>query len=149
MLLTSPQYIVLNKVCELILNVNKKICFAAVINERGRVLQSKDRMGIIDCMPITKQDMFFMEYTLRQNMRKEFDDDFGYVKYTYTEREKETLFTFPLDNYLIIVACHSGVNPVSFSGKIISIIDQCKIKLDLEKNIDGRLEKQSGRWICK
>jgi len=136
LLLTSPQYIVLNNVCESILNVNKKICFAAVINERGRVLQSKDRMGIIDCMPTTKQEMFFMEYSLRQNMRKEFDDDFGDVRYTYTEREKETLFTFPLDNHLIIIACRSGVNPVSFSRKIISIIDQCKIKLDLNKNID-------------
>ena len=141
MLLTSPQYIVLNKVCESILNVNKKICFAAVINEKGRVLQSKDRMGIIDCMPTTKQEMFFMEYSLRQNMRKEFDEDFGDVRYTYTEREKETLFTFPLDNHLIIVACCSGINPVSFSRKIISIIDECKIKLDLKTSIDETASK--------
>jgi len=141
LLLTSPQYIVLNNVCESILNVNKKICFAAVINERGRVLQRKDRMGIIGCLTTTKQDMFFMEYSLRQNMRKEFDDDFGAVRYTYTEREKETLFTFPLDNHLIIVACRSGVNPVSFSRKIISIIDECKMKLDLNKNIDETTRK--------
>ena len=80
--------------------------------------------------------MFFMEYSLRQSMRKEFDEDFGDVRYTYTEREKETLFTFPLDNHLIVVACRSGINPISFSRKIISIIDECKIKLDLEKNID-------------
>lgn len=80
--------------------------------------------------------MFFMEYSLRQNMRKEFDEDFGDVRYTYTEREKEVFFTFPLDDHLIIVACNSGINPVSFSRKIISIIDECKIKLDLKKNID-------------
>jgi hypothetical protein len=115
----------LKKVCESILKVNKKICFAAVINEKGRMLQSKNRMGIIDCMPTIKQEMFFMEYSLRQNMRKEFDEDFGNVRYTYTEREKETLFTFPFDKHLIIVACHSGINHVSFSKKIISIIDQC------------------------
>lgn len=136
MILTSPQYIVLNKLCESILKVNKKICFAAIINEKGRTLHSKDRMGIIGCMPSTKQDMFFMEYSLRQNMRKEFDDDFGSVKYTYAEREKEVLFTFPLEDRLIIVACRSGINPVFFSRKIISIIDEYKIKLDLKKNID-------------
>lgn len=141
MLLTSEQYIVLNKLCESILNVNKKICFTAAINERGRTLQSKDRMGIIGCMPITKQDMFFMEYSLRQNMRKEFDDDFGSVKYTYAEREKETLFTFPLDNHLIIVACRSGVNPVSLSRKIISIIDEYKVKLTLKTSIDKTTRK--------
>ena len=141
MLLTSQQYIVLNKLCESILNVSKNICFAAVINERGRVLQSKDRIGIISCLSTTKQDMFFMEYSLRQNMRKEFDEDFGDVRYTYTEREKETLFTFPLDNHLIVVACRSGVNPISFSRKIISIIDECKIKLGLKKNIDETARK--------
>jgi hypothetical protein len=93
-------------------------------------------MGIIGCMASTKQDMFFMEYSLRQNMRKEFDDDFGSVRYTYAEREKEVLFTFPLDDHLIIVACRSGVNPVSFSRKIISIIDKCKVQLALKTSID-------------
>ncbi len=79
-----------------------------------------------------------MEYSLRQNMRKEFDDDFGAVRYTYAEREKEALFTFPLYNHLIIVACRSGVNPVSISKKIISIIDECKTKLDLKINIEKK-----------
>lgn len=141
MLLTSQQYIVLDKLCESILNVSEKICFTAVINERGRTLQSKDRMGIISCMTSTKQDMFFMEYSLRQNMRKEFDDDFGSVRYTYAEREKEVLFTFPLDDHLVIVACRSGINPVSFSRKIISLIGECKIQLALKTSIDETAKK--------
>lgn len=141
MLLTSQQYVVLDKLCESILNVSEKICFTAVINERGRTLQSKDRMGIISCMTSTKQDMFFMEYSLRQNMRKEFDDDFGSVRYTYAEREKEVLFTFPLDDHLVIVACRSGINPVSFSRKIISLIGECKIQLALKTSIDETAKK--------
>jgi hypothetical protein len=141
MLLTSQQYVVLGKLCESILNVSEKICFTSVINERGRTLQSKDRMGIIGCMTSTKQEMFFMEYSLRQNMRKEFDDDFGSVRYTYAEREKEVLFTFPLDDHLIIVACRSSVNPVSFSQKIISIIDKCKVQLALKTSIDETAKK--------
>lgn len=141
MLLTSQQYVVLDKLCESILNVSEKICFTAVINEKGRTLRSKDRMGIIGCMTSPKQDMFFMEYSLRQNMRKEFDDDFGSVRYTYAEREKEVLFTFPLDDHLVIIACRSGVNPVSFSRKIISIIDECKVQLALKTSIDETAKK--------
>jgi len=136
MLLTSQQYVVLGKLCESILNISEKICFTAIINERGRTLHSKDRMGIIGCMTSAKQDMFFMEYSLRQNMRKEFDDDFGSVRYTYVEREKEALFTFPLDDHLIIIACRNGVNPTSFSRKIISIIDKCKVQLAMKTSID-------------
>ena len=136
MLLTSQQYVVLGKLCESILNISEKICFTAIINERGRTLHSKDRMGIIGCMTSAKQDMFFMEYSLRQNMRKEFDDDFGSVRYTYAKREKEVLFTFPLDDHLIIIACRNGVNPTSFSRKIISIIDKCKVQLAMKTSID-------------
>ena len=144
MLLTSQQYVVLNKLCESILGVSEKICFTAVINERGRTLQSKDRMGIIGCMESTKQDMFFMEYSLRQNMKKEFDGDFGPVRYTYAEREKEVLFSFPLDDHLVVVACRTGVDPVSFSQKIISLIDEYKVKLTLKTSIDETSKKTVG-----
>ncbi len=74
-------------------------------------------------------------------MRKEFDADFGSVRYTYAEREKEVLFTFPLDDHLVIIACRSGVNPVSFSGKIIPIIDECKLQLSLKTSIDETSKK--------
>lgn len=141
MLLTLQQYVVLDKLCESILNVSVKICFTAIINERGRTLQSKNRMGIIGCMASAKQDMFFMEYALRQKMRKEYDDDFGSVRYSYAEREKEVLFTFPLYDHLIIVACSNGVDPISFSRKIISIIDECKVQLVLKTSIDNTSKK--------
>ena len=133
---------VLNKLCESILDANKKICFVAVINEKGRILQSKNRSGILGCLPNTRQDMFFMEYALRQMMRKEFDDYFGSVRYTYAEREKEVLFSFPVDNMLVVVACRIGVNPISFSRRIISIIDEYKVKLNEKTNIDASLKIQ-------
>lgn len=75
-------------------------------------------------------------------MRKEFDDDFGSVSYTYAEREKEVLFSFPVDSLLVVVACRIGVNPVSFSRKIISIIDEYKVKMNDRANIEAGLEIQ-------
>ncbi len=144
MLLTSEHNIILNKICKSILDANQKICFVAVINERGRILESKDRSGILGCLSNTKQDMFFMEYALRQMMRKDFDTEFGSVRYTYTEREKEVLFSFPLNDLLFVVSCRIGVNPVSISRKIISIIDECKFKLDEKTSFKKELEIPEG-----
>ena len=141
MMLTLEHNIVLNKICELILDANQKICFVAVISEKGRVLESKHRSGVLGCLSNTKQEMFFMEYALRQMMRKEFDTEFGSVRYTYTEREKEVLFSFPLNDLLVVVSCRIGVNPVSFSRKIIPIIDECKFKLDEKTSFEKELEK--------
>lgn len=128
MLLTLQQNKALSTLCDAILNCNKKICFTAVISEKGRVLESKDRHGVIGCLPIERKEAFFMEYALRQRMRNEFDNDFGSVRYTCAEREKEILFSFPLYDSLVLVACCTGVKHVSISRKIISIIDECKAK---------------------
>lgn len=142
MLLTSQQNTILSTLCDTILNCNKKICFAAIINEKGRILESKDRHGVIGCLPIERKEVFFMEYALRQRMRSEFNDDFGSVKYTCAEREKEVLFSFPLYDSLVLVTCCAGVKHVSISRKIISIIDECKFKLDLKTNIEKGTEMQ-------
>jgi hypothetical protein len=124
------------------LNCNKKICFTAVINEKGRILESKDRHGVIGCLPIERKEAFFMEYALRQRMRSEFNDDFGSVRYTCAEREKEVLFSFPLYDFLVLATCCTGVKHVSISRKIISIIDKCKVKMDLKTSIEKGIEMQ-------
>jgi len=130
MLLSSQEHIVMNNLCESILDANQEFCFSAVINKNGQVLESKNRSGVLGNFSSIKQDMFFMQYALRQMMRNEFDNDFGTVRYTYAEREKEVLFSFPFGGFLVVVACRIGINPISISKKIISIIDEYKVKLD-------------------
>jgi len=130
MLLSSQENKNWNKLCKSIIDSNQKICYVAVVNSMGRLLESKDRSGVIGCLSGIQQDMFFMEYALRQMMRNEFDNEFGSVRYTYAEREKEVLFSFPLDRLLVVVACPVDIDPKSVSKKIISIIDEFKIILD-------------------
>jgi hypothetical protein len=136
MLLTSQQNMTLSTLCDEILMCDNKICFSSVISEKGRILESKDRHGVIGCLPIERKEAFFMEYALRQRMRNEFNDDFGSVRYTCAEREKEVLFSFPLYDSMVLVACCTGVKHKSISRKIISIINECKAKLDLKTSIE-------------
>lgn len=140
MLLTSEQTMTLNTLCDAILNCNKKIGFIAVINANGVLLESKVHHGVAGCLPRERKEAFFMEYALRQRMRSEFNDDFGSVRYTCAEREKEVLFTFPLDDLLVLVTCSTGIIHAEISREIISIIDECKAKLNLKTIIEKRIQ---------
>ncbi|HSG74220.1 MAG TPA: DUF6659 family protein [Nitrosopumilaceae archaeon] len=142
MLLTPQQHLALNTLCDSILCCNKKICFTAVISEKGRVLESKDRHGVIGCLPTERKEAFYMEYALRQRMRNEFNDDFGLVRYTCAEREKEILFSFPLYDFIVLVACGTRVKHVSISRTIIPIIDECKAKMNSKTSIEKGIETQ-------
>ena len=130
MLLSSQENNIYHKLCDSIADSDQKICYVAVVNSMGRLLESKDRSGVIGCLSGIQQDMFFMEYALRQMMRNEFDNEFGHVRYTYAEREKEILFSFPIGGLLVVVACPPDINPKSVSKNIITIIDRYKIKLE-------------------
>lgn len=67
-------------------------------------------------------------------MRREFDEELGPVRYSYTEREKESLFSFPLNSLLVIVTCHQNSNPAIFANQIIPMINSCKIKINQKSN---------------
>lgn len=140
MLLVAQQNIVLNQLCESILDSHEKIYFVAVTNEKGKVLESKERESVIGYLQKTRYEMFFMEFALQHRMNNEFNNEFGFVRYTLTEREKVTFFSFPLYNLQILVIAKNGVNPTSTSKEIISIIDKYSGKFDAEKNDKKGLE---------
>lgn len=140
MLLIVQQNIILKQLCESILDSQKKICFVAVTNEKGKVLESKDRDSAIGYLQKTRYEMFFMEFALQHRMNNEFNSEFSFVRYTLTEREKETFFSFPFYNLQILVVAKNGVNPTLTSKEIISIIDKYSGKFDVETNDKKGLE---------
>ena len=119
----------LSMLCKSILNANRKICSVSIINNSGRPQEIMNRSGIVPCLSSEKKEIFYMEYALRDMMRREFDEELGPVRYSYTERRNETLFSFPLDSLLVIVTCHQSVNPATFANKIIPMISACKTKI--------------------
>ena len=134
MIFNSKQTIELNLLCKSILDANRSVCSVSIINNKGRLQEIMTRNGIIPCLSSEKKEMFYMEYALRDSMRREFDDEFGSIRYSYTERREEVLFSFPLDSLLVIVTCHENVIPSIFANKIIPIITECKIKIHQESN---------------
>jgi len=102
-----------DKTCQDIFNFDEKIRSARVINGRGRLIAGGMRPGLSSLEEEKRDEMMFMELSLRARMRHEFDSEFGKVKFAMSYREKVIFISFPLpdDNVLLI----SGDTSLDFS----------------------------------
>lgn len=130
MLLLAQQNLVLDKLCQTILHSKKEICFVGITNERGNVLEKKQRDSLVGQLQKTRYEMFFMEFALQHRMNNEFDSELGLVLYTIVQRENETFFSFPLNSLQVLVVAKGGCNPISVSKKISQVIDKYNMEFN-------------------
>lgn len=131
LLLNSKLNMLSNELCRSVIEMNNQITFVAIINEKGRVDESQSRNCIIEKLPSTRKEMFFMENALRHRMREEFDGDLGQVRFTYVERAKRGLLSFPMDHQLLLVSfLDRHVNPLDLAKSISQLLLRYKKKLE-------------------
>jgi len=113
-----------NTICEKI-KIDKKIRFAGVINERGKLVAGGMKEGIEPLESAKDDDMIFMELALRVKMRKEFDRQLGPVNFATALREKGLAMSFPIkhDDILYVFA-EPDSNYAKLPSKIIKIIQE-------------------------
>ena len=86
------------KLCNEIKELEPKIRFAGVINERGRLVAGGMKEGVKSFESRKEDEMLFMELALRVKMRKEFDKQLGSVNFAMSLREKTIAMSFPIGN---------------------------------------------------
>ena len=86
--------------------LERGIEFVGVIGKNGRLVDcKKDQINLSD----EQNDLFCMTCQLSQMMNQDFDDDFGKVQYTITERENYRIVAVPqYPNTLIFVMDKHG-----------------------------------------
>ena len=101
----------LHKLCESILNADKTVRFAGVIDNEGKLLIGRYRADIPS--PLIKANMeqntkatsFYSAYQALA-INKRFESDLGQIRFQVTEFDKVTLVSIPLtaqsDRYLCI-----------------------------------------------
>lgn len=101
----------LHKLCESILNVDKTVRFAGVIDNEGKLLIGRYRADVPS--PLIKANMeqntkatsFYSAYQALA-INKRFESDLGQIRFQVTEFDKVTLVSIPLtaksDRYLCI-----------------------------------------------
>ncbi|MDE1831108.1 MAG: hypothetical protein KGI02_01930 [Thaumarchaeota archaeon] len=117
--------------CNDIANLDNDVEFVAVLNHKGRVIETKARENGIDkILTMQKREMFFMQCVLQTSMNRDHDDEFGKVKSSILERERSTTLLFEFFNYVILVVSRPSLNPIQLKNSIMEKINNIK-KADL------------------
>ena len=106
-----------------ILDLDDKIRFAGIINEKGKLVAGGLRSGLKSLEDPKDDEMLFMELALRVKMRQEFDKQLGAVKFSLSMREKVIVMSFPLGNSQVLyVSADRNLDFASVAMKILEIV---------------------------
>ena len=92
----------LQELCERIYSTNQAVRFAGVITKMGRLVAGGMRPDLESLEDKEGSSKLYVQFALMSEMRKDFDDIFGKAIYSFTEREKIKLASFPLDDKHIL-----------------------------------------------
>ena len=92
----------LQNLCDAIFALNPNIRFAGVVNRMGTLVAGGMRQSVKSMEDKGDSSKLYLESALRSEMRKDFNKEFGKTIYSFSEREKIKVASFPLhdDNLL-------------------------------------------------
>ena len=88
----------LQKLCDAIFALNPNIRFAGVVNNMGTLVAGGMRQSVKSMEDKGDSSKLYLESAIRSEMRKDFDKEFGKTIYSFSEREKIKVASFPLHN---------------------------------------------------
>jgi hypothetical protein len=89
--------------CDKVFKIDNMIRSARVINTKGKLEAGGMRGGLEALESFKKDEMLFMELSLRVRMRHEFDEEFGPVEFSLSYRGKIIVFSFPLKGEMVLM----------------------------------------------
>lgn len=106
--------------------------FVGLVTRNGRLVDYRAKNGFK--FPDEQKEMFFMSVSLYQTMQQDYDDSFGAVGYTITERENFRIMTIPHGQDTLVIAMKG-----SFSSTVKRVLEA----INHVKNQDGKNKKLS------
>jgi hypothetical protein len=98
----DDSYLKFDKICDDIFAVSTAIRSAIVIDKMGRHVAGGMRKGIRSMEEKDDSQKLYVQFALRSVMREDFDEQFGKTVYSFSERERIKLASFPLDDQHIL-----------------------------------------------
>lgn len=90
--------------------------FIGLINKEGR-MESTLCKNEID-LTAEKKEMFLMQFRLQSSMQRDYDDEFGPVSHTITERENSIFVSIPIVSHTVLAIMKKNTDPTVVINKI-------------------------------
>ena len=93
----------LDKLCLQIFKFDRRIRYASVLDDTGRVIAGGMRKGISSLEPVSEDLRLMANLTIQIGTDKTWDQYFGNIQFTFVKREKVNMLTFNLGkNFMLI-----------------------------------------------
>jgi hypothetical protein len=92
------------KVCTEMYKFDRRIRYAAILDETGRQIAGGMRRGIPSLEPQSEDIRLIANITIQLSTDKTWDRFFGRSQYTYIKRERVSILTFSIGNKLLLVS---------------------------------------------
>ena len=112
----------LSVLCNGIFEVDEKIRFVGIIDQMGKLVVGNMKKGLPSLERDDGSIRLYLGYAINNMLRRDFDNVFGKVLYTFSEREKIKLLTVPMDNYLLLVSIAKLSDHVKLINKIMVVV---------------------------
>jgi len=93
-----------DKICSEAFKFDRRVRFAAILDESGRTIAGGMRKGIPSLEPQSEDLRLIANITIQLSTDKTWDQYFGKTQFTFVKREKLSILTFPLGNKLMFVS---------------------------------------------
>lgn len=111
-----------DQLCDKVFQLDEKIRSVRAINNKGKLVAGGMRKGLTSLEEAKKDEMLFMELSLRVRMRHEFDAEFGPVEFSLSYRGKIVLMSFPMDPNVLFVTTERQIDLNKIPFKILELI---------------------------
>src|SRR5207245_11228459 len=98
-----------DKVCKKVMDLDPKIRFAGIINEKGRLFAGGMKEGVKSLEETGDDEMLYMQLVLRAKMRREFDRVLRPVEFALSYREKVIIMSLPMTDHVILFTTEKGI----------------------------------------
>ena len=93
------------KICTEMFKFDRRVRYACVLDESGRIIAGGMRRGIPSLEPRSEDLRLIANITIQLSTDKTWDKYFGRTQYTFIKREKVSILTFLMGTKLFLVSC--------------------------------------------
>lgn len=110
------------KLCDSIFALDRGVRFAGVIDKMGNLVAGGMKEGVRPLEPREERRRLYLEFALRNAMRQDFDEEYGRVIYTLSEREKIKITSFPMEDHLVLVSIDKDIDHDKMIKRILKLL---------------------------
>ena len=125
---TTTQSVIQNemqKLCNKILDT-QQVRFAGLIGTNGNLYAGGFKKGIVPMMSDENRQMMYMRFALESTFRNDLDDVFGAFMCSTIQREKISIITVNICNYILLIFTEPRIDLQSKIEEIQKIVENNK-----------------------